>query len=151
MTDDLNAIRARLAAITPGEWRVVCDERWHGHLDTHGPHLSVVHDISTTLNLGAVGLLAFGSSPNYEHAEENATFIAHAPADMRALLDAADERIAALDQRISEAQERYDWRGESYERQPDPEMFVEMERAHAFLRGLQIARAVLKGDADEID
>ena len=70
-TDELNAIRARVASITPGEWAEYTESNgWFGIIWQNG---------NDPRNSGVVG---------YDFLEErDAVFIAHAPADIRALLD----------------------------------------------------------------
>ena len=73
----LDEIRARLAAIAPGEWRVVKFPPVNGIRNWH------VHD-----NEGrTIADTGWEAAPN---SDTDADFIAHAPADIRYLLDLLD-------------------------------------------------------------
>lgn len=69
MSDRLSEIEGRLAAATPGPWE--CD----------GPTASVAYEVVSPGGFGAVGAIVATDA-----IEEDAELIAHAPADLAALM-----------------------------------------------------------------
>ncbi len=111
--DQLSAIRARLDAVTPGNWK----------------RFGVV--VSTDLDLPQP-LVVEACSEDRTQAENDVEFIAHAPTDLRALLDEV-ERLTAEREILHELADRA-----TAER-------VQKARADAFCRGVEAMRqAVLK-------
>jgi hypothetical protein len=87
----LSAIRARLDAATPGPW-----ELWYGELDwvSVGIDGDTVAECRTHINQ------QFSGWQNLR----NATFIQHAPTDLRALLDAVERLTAERDDLLAWSQ-----------------------------------------------
>jgi hypothetical protein len=85
----LNAIRARLDAITPGDWTA--------RIDTDGSLIVTTDDPKTSAVIWCGDI---ETSTGRDHS--NHEFIAHAPEDLRALLDRVDTLEAAL-RRLDEA------------------------------------------------
>jgi len=90
MTTPLSAIRARLAASTPGGWRM--DRGEYGELSIAkngwgggGPNL-----------YRAPGEEGFSADPYYPQDEKDGDFIAHAPDDIAYLLRVADAAEALM-------------------------------------------------------
>ncbi len=121
--DQLSAIRARLDAATPGPW-----ELWYGELDwvSVGIDGDTVAECRTHINH------QFSGWQNRRHA----TFIAHAPADLRALLDEVERLTMELHASQAEVVELH------ADPLPAAAWVREVERA-AFARGAEAMRTAL--------
>jgi hypothetical protein len=87
VADRVDDIKARLAAATPGPWRVA----HHGAWEVEAPPNQLVADCGTV-----------------DHAKADANLIAHAPADIRWCLD----RIAKLERAAEQVVDA--WTGEGW-------------------------------------
>lgn len=94
LTDRLDAIRARLDAATPGPWR------WDEDYGSKGDEgLALTNDVGAEI-VGAYNhhCCSFRDDPTVE--DNDAEFIAAAPADVAFLLDLARKQGAALEDLI---------------------------------------------------
>ena len=88
---DLDAIKARLAAATPGPWAI-----WHD-LDHQG--FTTVGDADSYAEILANGECEESNPTAHVYVEEDANLIAHAPADLAALV----AEVERLEQEKAEA------------------------------------------------
>ncbi len=118
--DQLSAIRARLDAATPGPW-----ELWYGDLDW----VSVGVDGDTVAECRIHINHQFSGWQNLR----NATFIQHAPTDLRALLDEVERLTALRDDLFAWSQRFSDLVGE--------DGITEASRCDAFAKLYDAAKA----------
>ena len=85
---DIQAIRDRLKAATPGPWKYDPDNVGG---NSAGARVGLLDSNEHSLNVDVILYWDFGFGQNInDHAEADATFIAHAPEDIKALLEEVD-------------------------------------------------------------
>jgi hypothetical protein len=110
MSSRLQAIKARLAAATPGPWRAMCDGNQYIEAWRLTPKLVGASRVDGLVRpWNPYALVAFGFKPEeYETArflDADAALIAHAPADLQALLAVAEAAAPYFEQLGADATE----------------------------------------------